>query len=95
MPLHCRPAAGTSALATNRSLGRDDQSRQRAAGPADGRQAGASHAVLCHRAPIQQVFGGGPVLTANPEPYADFFDVVLLGRLLGKPFNLWRWLVAC
>ncbi|KAI3436868.1 hypothetical protein D9Q98_006278 [Chlorella vulgaris] len=25
------------------------------------------------------VFGGGPVLTANPEPYADFFDVVLLG----------------
>jgi len=32
------------------------------------------------------VFGGGPVLTANPEPFADFFDVVLLGdgeRLLG------------
>lgn len=28
----------------------------------------------------QQVFGGGPVLTANPEPYADFFDVVLLGE---------------
>lgn len=26
-----------------------------------------------------QVFGGGPVLTANPEPYAAFFDVVLLG----------------
>ncbi|MBD2134841.1 radical SAM protein [Sphaerospermopsis sp. FACHB-1094] len=25
------------------------------------------------------VFGGGPVLTANPEPFADFFDVVLLG----------------
>lgn len=25
------------------------------------------------------VFGGGPVLTANPEPYALFFDVVLLG----------------
>lgn len=25
------------------------------------------------------VFGGGPVLSANPEPYADFFDVVLLG----------------
>jgi len=25
------------------------------------------------------VFGGGPVLTANPEPYAEFFDVVLLG----------------
>ncbi|MDX2232096.1 MAG: radical SAM protein [Leptolyngbyaceae cyanobacterium bins.349] len=33
------------------------------------------------------VFGGGPVLTANPEPYADFFDVVLLGDgelLLGE-----------
>ena len=25
------------------------------------------------------VFGGGSVLTANPEPLADFFDVVLLG----------------
>ncbi len=25
------------------------------------------------------VFGGGPVLTANPEPLADFLDVVLLG----------------
>ena len=25
------------------------------------------------------VFGGGPVLTANPEPLAEFFDVVLLG----------------
>ncbi len=32
------------------------------------------------------VFGGGPVLTANPEPFADFFDVILLGdgeRLVG------------
>ena len=25
------------------------------------------------------VFGGGPVLTANPEPFADFFDAILLG----------------
>ena len=25
------------------------------------------------------VFGGGPVLTANPEPLAEFFDVILLG----------------
>lgn len=25
------------------------------------------------------IFGGGPVLTANPEPFADFFDVVLMG----------------
>lgn len=30
-----------------------------------------------HSHPI--VFGGGPVLTANPEPYAEFFDVFLLG----------------
>lgn len=25
------------------------------------------------------IFGGGPVLTANPEPLADIFDVVLMG----------------
>ncbi len=25
------------------------------------------------------IFGGGPVLTANPEPFAEFFDVILLG----------------
>ncbi len=25
------------------------------------------------------IFGGGPVLTANPEPFAPFFDVILLG----------------
>jgi radical SAM superfamily enzyme YgiQ (UPF0313 family) len=33
------------------------------------------------------IFGGGPVLTANPEPFADFFDVILLGdgeELLGN-----------
>ncbi|HEY9639505.1 MAG TPA: radical SAM protein, partial [Coleofasciculaceae cyanobacterium] len=33
------------------------------------------------------VFGGGPVLTANPEPFAEFFDVILLGDgelLLGE-----------
>lgn len=33
------------------------------------------------------IFGGGPVLTANPEPFADFFDVILLGdgeNLLGN-----------
>jgi radical SAM superfamily enzyme YgiQ (UPF0313 family) len=34
------------------------------------------------------VFGGGPVLTANPEPFADFFDVILLGdgEVLLDPF---------
>ncbi len=25
------------------------------------------------------VFGGGPVLTANPEPYSDFFDFIIVG----------------
>ena len=25
------------------------------------------------------IFGGGPVMSANPEPYADFFDVIILG----------------
>jgi radical SAM superfamily enzyme YgiQ (UPF0313 family) len=31
------------------------------------------------RANSPLIFGGGPVLTANPEPFADFFDVILLG----------------
>jgi radical SAM superfamily enzyme YgiQ (UPF0313 family) len=33
------------------------------------------------------IFGGGPVLSANPEPFAAFFDVVLIGDgevLLGE-----------
>ncbi|NEQ53790.1 MAG: radical SAM protein [Leptolyngbya sp. SIO3F4] len=30
-----------------------------------------------HHHPL--IFGGGPVLTANPEPFANFFDIVLLG----------------
>lgn len=25
------------------------------------------------------IFGGGPVLTTNPEPYADFFDFIIIG----------------
>lgn len=25
------------------------------------------------------VFGGGPVLTANPEPYSEFFDFIIIG----------------
>ena len=34
------------------------------------------------------VFGGGPVLTANPEPFADFFDLILMGdgEVLLHPF---------
>jgi len=26
------------------------------------------------------IFGGGPVLTANPEPFADFFDIIAVGE---------------
>ncbi|MEN9214272.1 MAG: radical SAM protein [Gloeomargarita sp. DG_1_6_bins_138] len=34
----------------------------------------------CERAEAHPlVFAGGPVLSANPEPFADFLDVVLLG----------------
>ncbi|BAY36888.1 radical SAM domain-containing protein [Nostoc sp. NIES-2111] len=39
------------------------------------------------------VFGGGPVLTANPEPFADFFDVILLGdgeNLLGNLIDTYK-----
>ena len=39
------------------------------------------------------VFGGGPVLTANPEPFADFFDVILLGdgeNLLGAFIDAYK-----
>ncbi|MFM7408160.1 MAG: B12-binding domain-containing radical SAM protein [Cuspidothrix sp.] len=39
------------------------------------------------------VFGGGPVLTANPEPFADFFDVILLGdgeNLLGDFIDTYK-----
>lgn len=33
-----------------------------------------------HREPAHPlIFGGGPVLTANPEPFAPFFDLILLG----------------
>lgn len=39
------------------------------------------------------VFGGGPVLTANPEPFAEFFDVILLGDgelLLGEFIDAYK-----
>ncbi len=26
------------------------------------------------------IFGGGPVMTANPEPFADFFDFIIIGE---------------
>lgn len=38
------------------------------------------------------VFGGGPVLTANPEPYADFFDFIIVGEgeeILGEIVNVY------
>ncbi|MFM6182034.1 MAG: B12-binding domain-containing radical SAM protein [Dolichospermum sp.] len=49
----------------------------------------ANYRLQCH--PL--VFGGGPVLTANPEPYADFFDVILLGdgeNLLGDFIDTYK-----
>jgi radical SAM superfamily enzyme YgiQ (UPF0313 family) len=39
------------------------------------------------------VFGGGPVLTANPEPFADWFDFVLLGdgeELIGQMLEAYQ-----
>ncbi|MBE9030142.1 radical SAM protein [filamentous cyanobacterium LEGE 11480] len=39
------------------------------------------------------IFGGGPVLTANPEPFAEFFDVILLGDgelLLGEFIDAYK-----
>lgn len=43
---------------------------QRAGVPLLARERGEEHPLI---------FGGGPVLTANPEPFAEIFDVVLLG----------------
>jgi radical SAM superfamily enzyme YgiQ (UPF0313 family) len=39
------------------------------------------------------IFGGGPVLTANPEPFNEFFDVILLGDgedLLGNFIDAYK-----
>lgn len=39
------------------------------------------------------IFGGGTVLTANPEPFADFFDIILLGdgeNLLSNFINAYK-----
>jgi radical SAM superfamily enzyme YgiQ (UPF0313 family) len=39
------------------------------------------------------IFGGGPVLSANAEPFADFFDVILVGDgedLLGNFITAYR-----
>ena len=34
------------------------------------------------------IFGGGPVLTANPEPYADFFDFIIIGDAENLDINI-------
>lgn len=39
------------------------------------------------------IFGGGPVLTANPEPFADFFDIISIGEgeeVLQELINTYR-----
>jgi radical SAM superfamily enzyme YgiQ (UPF0313 family) len=44
------------------------------------------------------LFGGGPVLTANPEPFADFLDVILLGdgeNLLGSFIEAYQAVRGC
>lgn len=33
------------------------------------------------------VFGGGPVLTSNPEPFSDFFDFIIIGDGEDSNFN--------
>jgi radical SAM superfamily enzyme YgiQ (UPF0313 family) len=59
------------------------------------RTAERSHSVADYQ-PL--VFGGGPVLTANPEPFADFFDVILLGDgelLLGEFIQAFQQVRSC
>lgn len=34
------------------------------------------------------IFGGGPVLTANPEPYSDFFDFIIIGDAENIDINI-------
>jgi len=39
------------------------------------------------------IFGGGPVLTTNPEPFADFFDIIVVGEgeeVLNKMMNEYK-----
>jgi radical SAM superfamily enzyme YgiQ (UPF0313 family) len=40
---------------------------------------GIAHCSVDRSEDTPLVFGGGPVLTANPEPFAEFFDIILLG----------------
>jgi radical SAM superfamily enzyme YgiQ (UPF0313 family) len=42
-------------------------------------QAGINHLSVLREDNEPIIFGGGPVLTANPEPFAEIFDVILLG----------------
>lgn len=51
-----------------------------------------------HSSNYPLIFGGGPVLTANPEPFADFFDVILLGDgelLLGEFIEAYKTVRQC
>lgn len=34
------------------------------------------------------IFGGGPVLTANPEPYCEFFDFIIIGDAENIDINI-------
>lgn len=51
-------------------------------------------ALACDRADdAPLVFGGGPVLSANPEPFAELFDLILLGdaeAVVPALLNAWK-----
>lgn len=36
------------------------------------------------------IFGGGPVLTANPEPFANFFDFIIIGDAENADENIFK-----
>lgn len=36
------------------------------------------------------IFGGGPVLTANPEPFSDFFDFIIIGDAENADENIFN-----
>ena len=36
------------------------------------------------------IFGGGPVLTTNPEPFANFFDFIIIGDAENADENIFK-----
>jgi len=57
------------------------------------RQAGIQPLAKDRQLDSPLVFGGGPVLSANPEPFAEFFDVIALGdaeATITQLLSAWR-----